>query len=167
MPRTASCRSTSRVKTMDTLRTHIRQQRQWCLYVSASWRRTATRPGWIMFQKKRPGWIIHGPKVQTVVAFNGTCKWRQASHWWPQHCIVCMHVFSVGTWESDRACARGRAHADFFIGNFLSILGPIKFDISQNFFFFPVSTQTIQNQPRDGPTLIMIYSYFDLWTSDV
>jgi hypothetical protein len=21
-----------------------------------------------------------------------------------------MHVFSVGTWESDRACARGRAH---------------------------------------------------------
>jgi hypothetical protein len=40
--------------------------------------------------------------------------------------------------------------------------GPIKFEISQFFPFFPVSTQTIQNQSRDGPTLIMIYSCFDL-----
>jgi hypothetical protein len=44
----------------------------------------------------------------------------------------------------------------------LYLQGPIKFDISQIFPFFPVSTQTIQNQPRDGPTLIMIYSCFDL-----
>jgi hypothetical protein len=58
----------------------------------------------------------------------------------------------------------------FFIGRKSSIFpkfpfylrGPIKFDISQIFPFFPVSTQTIQNQPRDGPTLIMIYSCFDL-----
>jgi hypothetical protein len=40
--------------------------------------------------------------------------------------------------------------------------GPIKFDISQIFSIFPVSTKTIQNQPRDDPTLIMIYSCFDL-----
>jgi speckle-type POZ protein len=40
--------------------------------------------------------------------------------------------------------------------------GPIKFDISQIFPIFPVSTQTIQNQSCDDPTLIMIYSCFDL-----
>ena len=37
--------------------------------------------------------------------------------------------------------------------------GPIKFDIGQNFPFFPASTQTTQIQPCDNPTL-MFYSCF-------
>jgi hypothetical protein len=89
-----------------------------------------------------------------------------------------MHEISRGAMHADRHAVVtwwGLRSQGFFIGRKSSIFskfpfyphGPIKFDISQIFPFFPVSTQTIQIQPRDGLALIMIYSCFDLWTSDV
>jgi hypothetical protein len=71
-----------------------------------------------------------------------------------------------------RVVGVGDAEEGFFIGRKSSIFskfpfyprGPIKFDISQIFPIFPVSTQIIQNQSRDDPTLIM---FNILGTSDV
>jgi hypothetical protein len=90
-----------------------------------------------------------------------------------------------GLWAMEPHCAPApQSSARFFLSakihenfwNFrfihrveISVLstGPIKFNIGQIFSFFSAPTQKTQIQSRDGPTLIMFYSCFYMWTSDV
>jgi hypothetical protein len=141
---------------------------------------------WMIMHALTPRGVTRSPHAQQPPGFKlpaSRSLLDQALTWHNNDRITPSELLPLGsestktgvTWPIFQSVVPPVTNRVFFIGRKSPIFskfsfyprGLIKFEISQIFPFFPVSTQIIQNQPCDGPTLIMIYSCFDLWTSDV